>query len=205
MDIRLDGLVLSFVAAIALILCLGLAAIGVMLLGRGADAIEEQANETSGDEATCHFTGLSAQLTLYHAPINALSQQKAAVPGSETYPVVGQNRGYYLLELPENDTGWARSEDGTIDENCENVPIDETPLSGFATVCAFINTAEVVLFGEAELINATGAVPPGEHLIESVSGDRYLVVLDESQGGWVAAIDGQVVGEACNSLAIAPG
>jgi hypothetical protein len=203
MNDHLKGLMGSMMAAIGLMVCLGIGLIGVMVLGRGEEAIEE-ANSESEQDTDCQFTAAGAQLIVYQAPIKAQSQQKAAVIGGETYPIIKQNNGYYLLQLADDDSGWANGQDGTTDGDCEDVPIDETLLSEFPTVCVFNNPQEVNLYSEADLVNAIATVPPGMYLIESTTGNQYYIILDGNISGWVGAVGGQITG-ACEMLPVAPG
>lgn len=206
MSDHLKGLMGSMMAAIGLMFCLGIGLVGVMVLGRGEEAIEEANSESDQDaqDTDCQFTAPGAQLIVYQAPIQAQSQQKAAVIGGESYPIIKQNNGFYLLQLADDDSGWAKGQDGTTDGDCEDVPIDETPLSEFPTVCVFNNPQEVPLYSEADLVNAIGTVPPGMYLIESTAGGQYYIILDGSSSGWVAAVGGQIMG-ACDMLPVAPG
>jgi hypothetical protein len=126
------------------------------------------------------------------------------VLGGQTYPIMKQHDGFYLLQLAGDDSGWVSSEDGTTQGNCNNIPLDSTPLAGFPTVCAFTNSQDVALYSESDLVNAIGTVPPGMYLIESAGGSGYYIVLDADHSGWVAAADGQIAG-ACQTLQGAPG
>jgi hypothetical protein len=188
--------------AVALMLCLGLGLVGVMVLGRDEDAIK--AVKEAEQDTDCQFTAASEQLIVYQAPIQAPSQRKAAVLGGETYPIIKQNDGYYLLQLAEGDSGWANSQDGTTEGDCEDIPIDDTPLADFPTVCAFTNPQEVALYSTPDLVNAMGTVSPGTYLIESTTGNQYYIGLDKNYSGWVAVADGQIAGD-CASLPVAPG
>lgn len=193
MDIRFRSFAWSILSAVALMLCLGLAMLVMIVLFRGDDALENEEEETV-QSTTCFFTGQAEQLILYHAPVSAPSQQKSSVLGHEAYPIIKQNRGYYLLQITDDITGWADSRVGAVEGNCEEMPIDETALSEFPTVCAFVSTDEVLLYSEAELINAIEVVPAGTQLVESVSSTGYYLVLGEDVSGWVAAADGQISG-----------
>lgn len=189
--------------AAILVFCLGLGVVGMMLVGRGDEAIQDAQSE-SEDGTDCGFTTDSEQLMVYQAPVRAQSQKKAVVLGGETYPIINQNNGYYLLQLAGQDSGWVSSEDGTTHGNCDNIPLDGTPLAGFPTVCAFTNSQDVALYSESDLFNAIGTVPPGTYLIESAGSGGYYIVLDEGYSGWVAAADGQIAG-ACQTLPGIPG
>ena len=189
-------------AAVALMLCLGLGLVGVMVLGRGMDAIKE--GEEAKQVIACQFTAASEQLIVYQAPIQAPSQQKVAVLGGETYPIIKQNNGYYLLQLADGDSGWANGQEGTTVGDCEDIPIDETLLVDFPTVCTFTNLQEVTLYSQPDLVNAIGTASPGTYLIESTTGNQYYIALNENYSGWVAVANGQIAGD-CASLPVALG
>ncbi len=189
-------------AAVALMLCLGLGLVGVMVLGRGMDSIK--AVKVVEQNIDCQFTALSERLMVYQAPIQALSQQKVAVLGGETYPIIKQNNGYYLLQLADGDSGWVNSQDGTTEGDCKDIPIDATPLADFPTMCVFTNPQEVALYSKPDLVTVIGTAAPGSYLIESTTGNQYYIALDENYSGWVAVTDGQIAG-ACDSLPVAPG
>jgi hypothetical protein len=202
MNIQPRRLVGSVMAAVALMLCLGLGLVGVMVLGRGMDPSKEV--KVVGQNVDCQFTALSERLIVYQAPIQAQSQQKVAVLGGETYPIIKQNNGYYLLQLAEGDSGWANSQDGTTEGDCGDIPIDNTPLADFPSMCVFTNLQEVALYSKPDLLNAIGTASPGSYLIESTTGNQYYIALDENYSGWVAVTDGQIAGD-CDSLPVAPG
>ncbi len=206
MNIEPKRLIGSIITAVALMLCLGLGMIGVMVLGRGEDAIKEanRSNSESDQNSDCQFTGASEQLIVYQAPILAPSQRKAAVLGGETYPIIKQNNGFYLLQLADDDSGWANSQDGTTAGNCEDIPVDDTPLANFPTICTLAIPQEVALYSAPDLATSIGTVPAGTYLIELTTGGQYYVVLDATTSGWVAAADGQTAG-ACDALPVAPG
>jgi hypothetical protein len=204
MNIQPRRLVGSVLAAVALMLCLGLGMFAVMMATRGGNAIKAEKSGAEQQNVDCQFTAASERLIVYQAPIQALSQQKAAVLGGETYPIIKQNMGYYLLQLAEGDSGWANSQDGTTVGDCKNIPIDGTSLAGFPSLCLFTNSQEVTLYSKPDLINAIGTAPPGTYLIESTTGSQYYVALDENYSGWVAVADGQTAGD-CGSLPVAPG
>jgi hypothetical protein len=199
-NIRLRNVFWSILAAIVLVICLGLGTTAMILLIRGEDAIEN--TESDSEEATaCEFTSQIDPLYLYHAPVGAPSQQKTSVPGREGYPIIKQNRGYYLVQAGDDLTGWAYSRDGTVNGECDDIPVDETALIDFPTVCAFTNTGEVMMYSEADLTNPVGAVPPGTHLVEVINADRYYLIVSENISGWVIATDGQLSG-ACDAIAM---
>jgi len=202
MNIQPGRLIVSFMATIALVLCLGLGLVGVMVLGRGEDAIEE--GKEAAQDTDCQFTTASELLIVYQAPSQDPSQQKAAVIGGETYPIVKQNSGYYLLQLADGDSGWAYSQDGTTEGNCDDIPSDDTLLVSFPNACTFTNLQEVALYSQPDLVNAIGTASPGTYLIESTTGNQYYIALDENYGGWVAVGNGQIAGD-CASLPVAPG
>ncbi len=203
MGIQPRRLLGSVMAAVALMFCLGLGMIGVMMLGRGMDAIQEIDAE-SNQQGECQFTGASEQLIVYQAPVPASSQQKAAVLGRETYPIISQNNGFYLLQFAGDDSGWANSQDGTTVGNCGDIPVDDTPLAEFPSVCTFTSAQEIALYSEPDLVNAVETVPAGTYLIESTTGDQHYIVVDETYSGWVAAAAGQIAG-ACDALPGAAG
>lgn len=202
MNIQPRRLVGSVLAAVVLILCLGLGVFTVMMAGRGGHAIKAEKSGSEQQNVDCQFTAASGRLIVYQAPIQALSQQKAAMHGGGTYPIIKQNIGYYLLQLPNGDSGWANSQDGTTVGDCKNIPIDGTSLAGFPSLCLFTNPQEITLYNNPDLINAIGTAPPGTYLIKSTTGSQYYVALDENHSGWVAIADGQTAGD-CDSLPVA--
>lgn len=200
---RRPSVLWSVFAAIALMVGLGTTLFVTFVLFRGDDAIKED-SDTAAQSTDCHFTAQAEQLVLYHAPISAPSQQKATLLGQELYPIIAQNRGYYLLQATEETTGWADSREGVVEGDCEEIPVDETALPEFPTVCTFTSTDEASLYSEAELLTPGETLRPGTHLVESASTESYYLVLDNGVGGWVAAADGQL-GENCDSITVVQG
>lgn len=202
MNIQPGRLAGSVLIAVALMLCLGLGLVGVMVLGRSMDTIK--AVKEAEQNIDCQFTALSERLVVYQAPIQAQSQQKVAVLGGEIYLIIIQNNGYYLLQLAEGDSGWANSQDGTTEGDCGNIPIDDTPLADFPSMCVFTNPQEVALYSKPDLVTVIGTAAPGSYLVESTTGNQYYIVLGNNNSGWVAVVDGQIAG-ACDSLPVVSG
>jgi hypothetical protein len=208
-QIHISNFVWSVAAAIVLMLCLGLALVAMMLVGQGEDAIENEDNTgqsvEAGEPTDCFFTANTERLTIYLAPIAAPSQQKTTVLGSEQYAVIRENGDFYEVQVAE-DTGWVIKDAGVDDGDCDDVPNDDTPITEFSTVCIFSNEADVTLFTEADLINAVGTAPSGNHLVEAVNTDlnRYYVVMNDGFSGWVAPEGGTIAGAGCEALTGTP-
>lgn len=198
MDTRL--MVRSIALAVGLTLGLGvILALAIFLVNRAGNG-----NGGSTRNAPCQFTGANAILTVYQAPITDATQEKARLSGSEQYPVT-QTRGQHLLiELRDGRTAWADKRDGTLKGNCKNVPVDNTPLTSFPTLCTFTNTTNVPLYGNAALTGVIGSVASGSYPLIGFNQNRYYLYLDFNQGGWVLGSMGLIQGN-CVMLPARPG
>ncbi len=187
-DIRWRNVAWSILVAIAIVFCLGIMLAMMVVVFHGPD-------ENDGQSTGCIFTSSADQITLYDAPISAPSRQYTMLPGGEVaYPIVEQNRGYYLLQPADDLAGWVDSRTGVVDGDCDEIPVDETSLAEFPSVCAFITANDTVLYAESDLLTPLATLLPGAYLIEAIDGDRYYMVLDDGTGGWVLSLGGELSG-----------
>jgi hypothetical protein len=189
--------------ALAVGLTLGLAlvlAIAILLINQVGKGKSGGGNPNT----PCQFTGKNPILTVYQAPITDATQEKARLSGSEHYPVIKQRSDHLLIQLRDTSTAWADRRDGTLEGNCKNVPVDDTPLTGFPTLCTFTNTLDVPLYSSAALTNVIGTVSPGTYALIGFNQNRYYLYLDTNQGGWVLGSAGLRQGN-CIMLPARPG
>jgi hypothetical protein len=201
----------SIVVAVGLTIGLGVIfAIAILLVNRaGKDGSGTNSGTGSGTGSSpsngpCQFAGASPMMTVYQAPITDATQQEARLSGSDLYPV-SQTRGQYvLIQLRDGRTAWADKRAGTLEGNCKDVPVDDTPLTGFPTLCTFTNTTSVPLYDNSMLTGAIGSVAPGTYPLIGINQNRYYLYLDVNQGGWVLGSMGFVQGN-CMTLPARPG
>jgi hypothetical protein len=201
----------SIVVAVGLTIGLGVIfAIAILLVNRaGKDGSGTNSGTGSGTGSSpsngpCQFAGASLMMTVYQAPITDATQQEARLSGSDLYPV-SQTRGQYvLIQLRDGRTAWADKRAGTLEGNCKDVPVDDTPLTGFPTLCTFTNTTSVPLYDNSMLTGAIGSVAPGTYPLIGINQNRYYLYLDVNQGGWVLGSMGFVQGN-CMTLPARPG
>jgi hypothetical protein len=206
---RVDTRLMLRSILVAVGLTVGLAvifAIAILLVNRtekGGDGISSGTGSGT-DSGPCQFSGASPMLTVYQAPITDATQQEARLSGSDLY-LVSQTHGQYLLiQLRDGRTAWADKRTGMLEGNCNDVPVDDTPLTGFPTLCTFTNTTSVPLYDNSKLTGAIGSVAPGIYPLIGINQNRYYLYLDANQGGWVLGSMGLVQGN-CMTLPARPG
>lgn len=201
MDTRL--MLRSIALAVGLTLGLGVIfAVAVLLVNRAGNG--DGGTGGGAGSIPCQFTGTSGVLTVYQAPITDATQEKARLPGNGHYPVNQTHGEFLLLQLNDGRTAWADMRTGTLEGNCKNVPVDETPLTGFPTLCTFTNTTNVPLYRDSALTGVIGSVAPGVYPLIGISQTRYYLYLDANQGGWVLGSTGLIQGN-CTMLPARPG
>jgi hypothetical protein len=201
----------SIVVAVGLTIGLGVIfAIAILLVNRAGKDDGGTGSGTSGStggstsNAPCQFAGASPMLTVYQAPITDATQEEARLSGSDLYPVSQTHGQYVLIQLRDGRTAWADKRAGTLEGNCNDVPVDDTPLTGFPTLCTFTNTTSVPLYDNSILTGAIGSVAPGTYPLIGINQNRYYLYLDVNQGGWVLGSMGLVQGN-CITLPARPG
>lgn len=192
-NIRMRNVGFAMLVAVGLVIGLGLALAIMIVLLRGAEDTDENGDD-SGPATDCLFLSQTDPVILYHAPVSAPSQQKTSIEGGTSAPIIRQNRGYYLLQVNNEITGWVNSRRGVVEGDCDEIPIDETPLVAFPTVCIFTTDQESTLYSGPDLLNPSGTLSPGTYVVESVNGDGYLLYFENDVGGWVLGTDGEFSG-----------
>jgi hypothetical protein len=189
----------SIVLAVGLTIGLGvIIAIAILLVNRPGKS-------GGGSSSTpCQFTGTSAILTVYRAPVADATQEDARLPGSDPYLVTQTHGEYVLIQLRDGRTAWADERAGTLEGNCKNVPVDDTPLTAFPTLCTFTNTTSVPLYRDSALTGEIGSVEPGTYPLIGINQARYYLYLNANQGGWVLGAMGLIQGN-CAMLPARPG
>lgn len=191
----------SIVIAVGLTFGLGLLFALAILIARQVD---DNGGDNNGGDKSCRFTGTSEILTVYQAPVTDATQHLARLSGVEAYPVVQQRTQHVLIQLRDSRTAWVDRRSGTLAGDCSSIPVDNTPLEGFPTLCTFTSPVSVPLYSNSALTGQVGTLPPGTFPLIGVNRDRYYVYLDANQGGWVLGNAGVVAGN-CVMVPARPG
>lgn len=201
----------SVVWAVMIALAIGLVLSAALLITSLSGSGDDEDTGAQGGPSTpvpaagaCTYTGVPDSVTLYYAPLSDPTQFKVTVPGGQPYPVIQQRGDHVLLQISDQDTAWADRSAGTLDGDCENVPVDQTPFTAFPTVCSLTTAGQILLHSDPSLANATGTVPPGSHPVTAATGGSYYVWLDDSYTGWVSGTGAELSGP-CSSLPAQPG
>jgi hypothetical protein len=193
----------SIALAVGLTLGLGvILAVAILLANRAGNSGGGTGGGTQS--APCQFIGSSATLIVYQAPVTDATQEKARLPGSNSYPVSQTHEEHVLIQMRDGRTAWADKRAGTLQGNCKNIPVDDTPLTAFPTLCTFTNTTGVPLYRDSVLTGAIGSVTPGTYPLIGINQTRYYLYLDANQGGWVLGSMGLIQGN-CALLPARPG
>lgn len=196
----------SIAIAFGMTFGLGLLFAAAILLANRDNDNNEDNGSSNGSNSTqaCQFSAANTILTVYQAPVTDATQEKARLPGSEKYPVIKQRGQHLLIQLRDGRTVWADRREGRLEGKCSNIPVDDTALSAFPTLCIFTNTANISLYSSAALTTVIGTLPPGTYPLIGFNQDRYYLYLDANQGGWILGSAGQRQGN-CVMLPARPG
>jgi hypothetical protein len=158
----------------------------------------------SAVQTNCTFSGTLDELVYYFAPLTDPSQQKGVAPGGVPYPVLKQSGEHFLIQLDQSGYGgWVDRRSGILGGDCSQVPVDDTPLSGYDTLCFFTSAGTPPLYAESNLITPQGnAQANTPYVVTLKSATSYLLRLDHAFGVWVAAGTGQLSGFGCNTLPV---
>ncbi len=204
----------SVIGAILIALVLGLTFAAAIMISNHAKTKDDTPPATSegGSPAQgattaagpCTFSGVPATVSLYYAPISDATQFKVTVPGNQPYPVIQQHGDHVLLQINTQDTAWADRSVGTFSGNCENVPVDQTPIGAYPTVCSLTSPTETLLYNDPTFTTAIGTVPSGSHAVTAFTGGSYYLWLDDTYAGWVSGA-GSTISGSCSNLPAKPG
>lgn len=166
---------------------------GLLAFGAPADA-----------QNACTFTAMPEPAPLYHAPLADPKQQKDTLPAGGSYRVISKSGPQYdalfLVAIDDAYGGWVDPRSGTLNGACDDIPIDDTPLATYPTICTLSANNPVSFFDDAALTLGKGALDPGTYVVTRRSGDALFVRLDHAMGGYVRASAGRL-SDACDLLA----
>ncbi len=160
---------------------------------------------TSNQEA-CVFIVTVDVAGGFSQPVTDPAFQVASVQGGLSYQVLRSAQQHFLVKYTIGGEGvWLDRRSGYIEGNCLNIPVDETPLTDYDSLCFFSSANEVTIYTDATLEaikTPIGNLPPNrEVLVTAQQGDAYFLHFDHAMGGWVAKNSGTVRGN-CENLSI---
>jgi hypothetical protein len=88
---------------------------------------------------------------------------------------------------------------GMLSGACDTIPVDNTPLADFPTVCTLTSTSTIPFYSDSALTVSQNALAAGTYVVTSQTSRAYLVRIDHAFGGWVPSSAGSLSG-ACGTL-----
>jgi hypothetical protein len=148
--------------------------------------------EPAAAQDDCTFTGTLDVTPLYTAPLTDPTQQADTILSGVSYPVTLRAYEHFYIELDNAHGGWVDRRSGITEGACDAVPLDETPLTDYPTVCAVTLGAETTLYAGSALAVEKDAIPAGVYVVTMRTDTAYNVRLGHAYGGWIASSDGQL-------------
>jgi hypothetical protein len=154
---------------------------------------------TISAQTSCAFTPTVEGARLYHAPLTDPSQEIGALTVGMAYLVQRQHAEHYYVTLDGVTGGWVDRRSGMLSGACDAIPVDNTPLGDFPTVCTLTSTDTIPFYGDSALTEPRNALAAGTYVVTSQTSRAYLVRIDHAFGGWVPSSAGSLSG-ACDTL-----
>lgn len=156
-------------------------------------------------QSACTFTVGADPAPIYHAPLADPAQQTSILPPGASYPVISKSGPQYdalfLIAFDDAFTGWVDPRSGTVNGPCDAVPIDDTPLIAYPTICTLTAASPIPFFDDAALSLSNGALDPGTYVVTRRTEDALFVRLDHAMGGYVFTSAG-TLSAACDDLLV---
>ncbi|MDZ4672705.1 MAG: hypothetical protein SH821_17725 [Phototrophicales bacterium] len=176
-------------------------------------ALGNTAQQTQSLQATvvpflaCRFTNTTPQnIPIYSAPFSAELLEIDVVGDSVQLTVTKIRNTHVFVIIRGTYGGWVERDFGVLTGNCDEFPLDETPLTEFSTVCFFRPTEQTTLYRDTTLQEAVqGLVPEGSYVIVGQTDTVYQIRISSLIGGFADKTKGLVRG-ACGlvPMVIAP-
>lgn len=156
-------------------------------------------------QSACTFTVGADPAPIYHAPLADPAQQTSILPAGASYHVVSKSGPQYdalfLIAFEDVFTGWVDPRGGTLNGPCDAVPIDDTPLIDYPTICTLTAASHAPFFDDAALSLSKGALDPGTYVVTRRTEGALFVRIDHAMGGYVSASAG-TLSAACEDLLV---
>jgi ABC-type antimicrobial peptide transport system permease subunit len=155
-------------------------------------ALGNTAQQTESLQATvvpflaCRFTNTTPQnIPVYSAPFSAELLQIDVAVDSVQLTVTEIRSTHVFVILRGNYGGWVERDFGVLTGNCDEFPMDETPLTEFSTVCFFRPTEPTTLYRDSSLQEAVqGLVPADSYVIIGQTDNTYQIRISSLIGGF---------------------
>ena len=152
----------------------------------------------------CTFSTRLDNAALYAAPFSDITQQIGTLQPDVAYPVLASSGMHFRIQFDDATTGWADRRAGGISGDCDAIPVDDTPLTGYATLCTLTVAFDTPTYRDAALTVPEGALFPGiAYPVVRVNDGSLYLTLDTARGIWAAADAGTLSG-ACDDLPYGP-
>jgi hypothetical protein len=150
-------------------------------------------------QAACTFTPTAEGAKLYHAPLTDPAQEKSALVVGQGYLVQRAHTEHFYITLDGINGGWVDRRSGVLSGDCDAVPVDNTSLADFPTVCTLTSINAIPFYVDSALTQSQNALAAGTYIVTQQTVSAYHVRLDHAFGGWVPVSAGTLNG-ACDAL-----
>lgn len=172
-------------------------------LGRTFEQTEEL-QQTVVPFLACRFTNTTPQtIPIYSAPFSAELLEIDGLADSQQLTVSKRRNTHVFVTIRGNYGGWIELDFGVLSGDCEQVPVDETPLTSFSTVCFFRPTEQTTLYRDITLQTPVQSLEPEEsYVIIAQTDEVYQIRISSLIGGYADKTKGLTRG-ACGLVPMA--
>lgn len=174
-------------------------------LGRGAEQAEAL-RATIVPFLACRFTNTTPQdIPIYSAPVSAELVEIDLMADSLQLTVTKIRNTHVFVRIRSNYGGWVDRDFGVLTGNCDDIPLDETPLSEFSTLCLYRPTERTTLYADSELTQPRDSLQTdGVYVITGQTQTAYTIYISELITGYADKSKGLARG-ACGLLPMVEG
>jgi hypothetical protein len=141
--------------------------------------------ETIEPRLACTYTNTTPrEIPIYSAPFSAEILEMDLLGDSFQLTVTKLRETHAFVTIRGNYGGWVELNLGQLTGDCE-LPLDESPLTDFATVCFFTPTEQTTLYTDSTLQNVVQSLQPDQsYVIIGQTENTYQIRISSLIGGY---------------------
>ena len=141
--------------------------------------------ETIEPLLVCTYTNTTPrEIPIYSAPFSAEILEIDLLGDSFQLTVTKIRETHVFVTIQGNYGGWVERNLGALTGDCD-LPLDETPLTNFATVCFFPPTEQTTLYADSTLQNVVQSLQPTQsYVIIGQTENAYQIRISSLIGGY---------------------
>ena len=148
----------------------------------------------------CKYTNTTPQdIPIYSAPFSAEMLEMDILGDSIQLTVTKMRETHAFVIIRGNYGGWVERDLGVLTGDCD-LPLDESPLTDFPTICFFRPTEQTTLYADTVLQSVVQSIKPTEsYVIIGQTESVYQIRISSLIGGYVDKTKGLASG-ACGLI-----